>query len=111
MRRRASFASVLGLALVACGPTAVQSTGTTPQISTAGGARRVISLTDLEEVRDVAAGSNSIFVATDDGVLVYPAESESASATARRIGRAEGLPSTDVSAIAIEPDGAALAAT
>jgi hypothetical protein len=107
--RRTLALGVVALSLAACGPRAVQATGPTmPTIATAGGARRVLVLTDLEEVRDVASSTTAPYVATDDGVLVYEGESGS---TPRRVGRAEGLPDDDVIAVAVEPDGAVLAAT
>jgi ligand-binding sensor domain-containing protein len=64
-------------------------------------------MTDLEEVRDVAVtDSGTVLVATDNGVLVYAGD-----AAPERIGVAEGLPSSDVHAIANEADGSVLIAT
>ena len=99
--------ALLSLA-VACGPSAVTSSGTTARLAVAGTARRIVSLTDLEEIRDVAQGASEIFVATDGGLIVFPAEG---AAAPRVIGRAQGLPSQDVIALALEPDGALLVST
>src|SRR5688572_7259836 len=95
--------SILALALLAgCGPAAVADRGTTPRITTAAGERRVLSLTDLEEARDVAVSPSATWVATDDGILVHEGEGDP-----RRIGRDAGLPSEDVIAIELEADGTA----
>jgi hypothetical protein len=107
MRRRAPFVSLLALPVLACGARA-PSGPTTPQIALAGGVRDIAVLTDLEEVRDVAASGTAIYVATDTGVLVYTDEG---GGVPRRIGRAQGLPSDDVLAVAVESDGAVLVAT
>lgn len=110
--------AVGGLALAvlaACGATgSVRGGGTTPRLATAGGARRVLALTDLEEARDVASAPSATFVATDSGLLVYPSTTESEGGPPRepgRITRAEGLPSDDVTAVALDADGTALVAT
>lgn len=98
---------VLALTMYGCGSSAVQPLGaTTPQVNTATGARLALSMTDLEEVRDVIVTGSSVFVATDDGVLVYAGDAEP-----QRIGVADGLPSNDVHAIASENDGSWLVAT
>ncbi|MBN8614777.1 MAG: hypothetical protein J0L92_29530, partial [Deltaproteobacteria bacterium] len=89
-------------ALLACGPAATPRSAY-PTITTARGARRIVEMTDIEEVRDVARSGNTTYVATDDGLLVF----EGAGAPSR-IGRAEGLPSEDVTAVAIDRDGSAL---
>jgi len=103
--RRASV-SLVAL-LLACGPQAAAGPAY-PHVNLAGGVRRVRTLTDLEEVRDVAVGVEQTYVATDDGLFVFPADGVAAPT---RLGRAEGLPSEDVQAVALEPDGAALVAT
>jgi hypothetical protein len=109
---RAALPSLF-LALVllsACGSRTVTPTGTTtPRIATGSGARRVVVLTDLEEVRDVAVAASETYVATDDGVLVYP--NDGGEGVPQRLGTAEGLPSHDVHALALERDGTVLVAT
>ncbi len=89
-------------ALLACGPAATPRSAY-PTITTARGARRIVEMTDIEEVRDVARSGTTTYVATDDGLLVF----EGAGAPVR-LGRAEGLPSEDVTAVAIDRDGSAL---
>jgi hypothetical protein len=88
--------------LLACGPAAAPRSAY-PTITTARGARRVVEMTDIEEVRDVARAGGTTYVATDDGLLVFEGEGRPT-----RIGRAQGLPSDDVSAVAIDRDGSAL---
>jgi hypothetical protein len=91
-------------ALLACGPAAAPRS-VYPTITTARGARRIVEMTDIEEVRDVARSGNTTYVATDDGLLVFEGDGRPT-----RFGRAEGLPSDDVTAVAIDRDGSALVA-
>lgn len=91
-------------ALLACGPAATPHSAY-PTITTTRGARRVVEMTDIEEVRDVARAGSMTYVATDDGLLVFEGEG-----APTRLGRAEGLPSEDVTAVAVESDGSALVA-
>jgi hypothetical protein len=76
-----------------------------PTLTTARGARRIVEVTDIEEVRDVARAGTTTYVATDDGLLVYEGDGQPT-----RLGRAEGLPSDDVTAVVIDRDGSALVA-
>ena len=101
--------SVGALALVslsACGASAPPRSayGSLP---TTRAARRMIEMTDIEEVRDVLRSGAITYVATDNGVLVF----EGDGARSTRIGREQGLPSLDVTALALESDGAILVAT
>ncbi len=90
---------------IACGPTALREQDTTPTVSLGGDrSGRVETLTDLEEVRDVASSHGSVFVATDMGLLRYASNGEA------EVLRVEGLPSGDVRAL-VDDDGALLAAT
>ncbi len=95
--------------LVGCGGASLQtSAGGSVTVSIGGGERSVITLLDVDSVRDVAAGSGRTYVATDRGVLVYLTGEE---ATASRLTSANGLPSDDVRAVAVDGDGVAIAAT
>lgn len=85
---------------IACGPAA--ATTLRPTLTVGPDARTVFTLTDLEEARDVAISGGTIYVATDDGLLAYA----SAESPPTRVGRAEGLPSDDVTSVAV--DGAGL---
>lgn len=96
--------AVTAPAFVACGPTAAPRS-VYPTITTARGARRIVEMTDIEEVRDVARSGDTTYVATDDGLLVFEGDGRPS-----RVGRAEGLPSDDVTAVAIDRDGSALVA-
>lgn len=104
---RSLLGSSLGFAAIAvgCGPQAAPRSAYAT-IQTAHGTRRIVEMTDIEEVRDVAEYAGGAYVATDDGLLVFPTRG----AAPTRIGRAEGLPSDDVSAIAVERDGTLLVA-
>jgi hypothetical protein len=82
----------------ACGPAA---RSLRPTIAIGPATRTITTLTDLEEVRDAATDGSAVYAATDDGLLVYRGEG-----APTRIGRAEGLPSDDVTAVAV--DGAGL---
>lgn len=97
-----SITTALGApVLLACGPAATPRS-VYPSITTARGARRIVEMTDIEEVRDVARAGSTTYVATDDGLLVFEGSSPT------RLGRAEGLPSEDVTAVAIDGDGSAI---
>ncbi len=94
--------AVLGLMLAACGP--ATSRPLRPSLSVGADARTIRTLTDLEEARDVAVLGGTTYVATDDGLLAYEgAESP------RHVGRAEGLPSDDVTALAVDGDALLIA--
>ncbi|MFO0713544.1 MAG: hypothetical protein U0353_27075, partial [Sandaracinus sp.] len=104
-----SLGSALSLAtavatplLLACGPAATPRSAY-PTIATSHGARRVVEMTDIEEIRDVARTGNTTYVASDDGLYVFEG-----TGAPTRIGRAEGLASDDVTAVAIDRDGSAL---
>lgn len=92
----------LSLLAIACGP-AARATG--PTIAAIGGPRSVRAITDVEEAREVVTLGGSTLVATDDGVLVY----DGTDALPTRIGADQGLPSDDVTAIAIDGDAALVA--
>jgi len=117
MRRSRSallfFACPLTVVVVAaCGTTGTIDTApTTPERRLALGTndvRNVLTVTDLDETRDVARAELRVYVATDRGVLVYPATGDGAP---RRYTAADGLPSDDVRALAVDPSGAAIVAT
>ena len=106
---RASITLSIALSLATgCGPATLQTAGNGSTVNVGGSSRRVVALTDIDDVRDVEASSDQVYVATDRGVLVYPSSGEP---TATRITRAQGLPSDDVRALAVGEDGAAIVAT
>jgi hypothetical protein len=90
--------------LLACGPAAAPRS-VYPTLTTARGSHRVVEMTDIEEVRDVARAGATTYVATDDGLLIFEGDGRPT-----RLGRAEGLPGEDVTAVAIDRDGSALVA-
>jgi hypothetical protein len=85
---------LIALLLAACGPATARPLR--PSLAVGADARTIRTLTDLEEARDAVLLSGTTYVATDDGLLAYAGETPS------RIGRAEGLPSDDVTALAID---------
>jgi len=85
-----------------------QRGGGSVELPAAPARERAITLTDVDDVRDVAASDARIYVATDRGIVVYPA---SGGARASRIASAQGLPSDETYAVAVGPDGAVLVAT
>ena len=104
---RSLSVGVLALvSLSACGASAPPRSayGSLP---TTRAARRMIEMTDIEEVRDVLRSGAITYVATDNGVLVFEGDGNRST----RIGSAQGLPSLDVTALALEADGAILVAT
>ncbi len=108
MRLRLLLALPL-LLLVACGSAALQTGPTVPTLVQVGGSERAITtITDADDVRDVAQGGGYVYVATDRGVLVYPASGDGAPV---RVAKAQGLAGDDVRAVAVTPDGHALVAT
>lgn len=95
--------------LSGCGPRGLSTGPTVPTFVQVGGGRRVVTtVTDLDQVRDAAGGGERVYVATDRGVLVHP---RNGAELPTRLTRADGLPSDDVTAVAVGPDGAVLAAT
>ena len=103
--RRYVQLSALLLAL-GCAPAALQMPTTpTPTLSGSSFTRTIQVLTDLDTVRDVAAGTSGVYVATDRGVLAYASEGQ---ATPTRI---TSLPSLDVRALAVDGNGNVYAAT
>lgn len=118
MRRRAllpllSLAAPLLLAPLAHGCATggtIEPGPTTPAQLELGAsdARNVVVLSDLDTTRGVARGSLRVFVATDRGVLSFPA---SGSGEPTRYTTADGLPSDDVTAVAVDPSGAAVVST
>jgi hypothetical protein len=97
MTRRTLLA--LSIFAVACGP-AARATG--PTIAAIGGPRSVRAITDLEEARDLATVGGSKLVATDDGLWIYANDTDPPT----RLGFDEGMPSEDVTSIAIDGDAA-----
>lgn len=95
MHRRLVLLSLL--LSTACGP-AVRSLRPTVAVGTS--VRTITTLTDLEEIRDVASDGSAVYAATDDGLLVYRGEG-----APTRIGRIDGLPSDDVTAVAVDGTG------
>ena len=89
--------ALLVLLTTACGPAA---RSLRPTITVGPGTRTITTLTDLEEVRDVASDGSAVYAATDDGLLVYRGDG-----APTRIGRSEGLPSDDVTAVAVDGSG------
>jgi hypothetical protein len=90
------------LFLIACGPTALRDEGSSASLSIGGSARRIETLTDLEEVRDVVNLDGIVYVATDVGLFRF-ASSEAPPEVI------EGLPDNDVRAL-VEDDGAIIVA-
>lgn len=102
-------ALLLALLLLGCGPRPLQTGPTVPTLVQVGGDRRAVrTLTDLDDVRDVSASRERVFVATDLGLLVHPANG---AAPPERLTTAHGLPSNDVRVVAATPDGRVVAAT
>jgi hypothetical protein len=97
-----------GLLAAACGPAALQTGTSFRTLAIGGSQRRLLTLTDVDTVRDLALTSDRVWAATDRGVLVYPREGDP---EPRRITRAEGLPSDDVRALAARSDGSVIVAT
>ncbi len=81
---------------------------TAPTVTAPGISRTITTLTDLDTVRDVSVSVAHVYVATDNGVLVYDGEGES---VPTRLTTAEGLPSNDVLAITSATGGVTTAAT
>ncbi|MEM9192846.1 MAG: hypothetical protein AAGF12_26970 [Myxococcota bacterium] len=93
----------------ACGPSGLQTGGTTPELVTVGGGQRaVVSLTDLDQVRDVVISAERAFVATDRGLLAFPVSGEG---EPTRLQTGAGLPSNDVRAVGRTSDGTIVALT
>lgn len=76
---------------IACGPSALRDQGTAASLSIGGSARRIETLTDLEEVRDVVDLGGLVYAATDSGLYRFAGSDGEL---------VEGLPSHDVRAIA-----------
>lgn len=96
------IAAVLAAALsTACGATALQvPEATVPTLQAGGLARPVLTVTDLDTVRDVVETTEGLWVATDRGLLLYRSEDAS---RPRRFTRE--LPSEDVRALVAMPNG------
>lgn len=102
MRRALPFLLALS---TACGPSALRDVDAARTISLGGESRRrVETLTDLEEVRGVAVHEDSVYVATDGGLLRYASGGEAA------VEVIAGVPSDDVRAV-IDDGDALLVAT
>lgn len=76
-----------------------------PMLPTPRGPRRILEMTDLEDVRDVARSGSAVYVATDAGLLVFEGEGNPS-----RFGRREGLPDDDVTAVAVDAQGRVMVA-
>ncbi len=86
---------------MACGATALQvPTATVPTLQAGGLARPVLTVTDLDTVRDVVETAEGTWVATDRGLLLYRSED---AGRPRRFARE--LPSEDVRALVAMPNG------
>ena len=97
------------LLLGACGSAGLSTGPTVPTLVTVGGGQRaVVTVTDLDDVRDVAQSGERVFVATDHGLLVHSANGEGEPS---RVTVTDGLPSNDVTAVTTTPEGAAVVAT
>jgi hypothetical protein len=111
-RRPPSFSFALlalaGAAAAGCGPAGLGGGQGFRTLSLGGAERRVVLMTDVDTVRDLAIAPDKIYAATDKGLLVAPREGDP---TLARLGRAEGLPNEDVRAVALGPDGAVWVAT
>ena len=70
------------VSLSACGASAPPRSAYA-SLPTTRGARQMVEMTDIEEVRDVLRTGSTTYVATDNGVLVFAGEG-----TPTRIGRA-----------------------
>ena len=89
------------LALAACGPSTLQLPATPPaELRADATVRPITTLLDLDSVRDVTAGGERVYVATDAGLLVY---GDGGAPT--RLGTDAGLPSADVRAVAADARG------
>ncbi|MGE0784885.1 MAG: hypothetical protein AB7S26_04290 [Sandaracinaceae bacterium] len=102
IRPALSFAAIL--LATACGPTSLSmgDHGTTLDLG-GDASRRVRELTDLEEVRGVVLQGANVYVATDVGLLRYPAGDN--------IGRTvDGLPSEDVHGVVADGEAVLAAA-
>jgi len=110
MLRHVSFLALSLLLLAGCPPRALNLPPTTPELASGlpQAIRTVRRYEDLDVVRDVLRSADYLYVATDRGVLVYPAEGE---AEPMRLGLAEGLPSESVLALAESTPGLVVAAT
>lgn len=106
MRRlRLLIAGSTLLIALACGPAVLRDETTTPTLALgADSSRRVETLTDLEEVRDVAVTGDALYVATDAGLFRYLTSGDAPGELV------SGLPSPDVRAI-VEEEGALLVVT
>lgn len=106
----AQVCGALAVLSAGCSTTTLETGGTTSTTVHIPGAaeRTVVSITDMDTVRDVAAGAGQVYVATDNGVLVYPLEGEP---TATRLTVMQGLASNDVTSVVVGADGRAMAAT
>ncbi len=107
-RCRATVTSLRSLVILmlalGCGPTALRESGTTPTLSLGDASRRIETLTDLEEVRDVVMTGDSIYAATDGGLFRFLSSGDAPPE------RVEGLPSQDVRGL-VEDEGALLVVT
>lgn len=104
MTRLRLRALLVALTVTACGPSSLQLGGGGDSTLDIGGQarRRVQVMTDLEEVRGVVQQGTNIYVATDVGLIRYPASDI--------IGRkVEGLPSENVHGVVADGEGVLVA--
>ena len=97
-----------GCALFGGGSTLTLPPVTAPSVTAPGINRTITTLTDLDTVRDVSVSLAHVYVATDNGVLVYDSEG---AAVPTRLTTAEGMPSNDILAITSATSGVTTAAT
>ncbi len=88
--------SVIGW-MASCGGGA-SSGGSSTTLAVGGTERRAVLLTDIDDVRDAVVHADSVYVATDRGVLRYQGERAPTRIT-------EGLPSGDVTSLALGSGG------
>ena len=90
------ISSLFCLLAIACGPTALAPTQTAQTLNLGATAvRRVETLTDLEEVREIVQHGGYVWVATDGGLLRYPENDVTLEVF-------DGLPSDDVRGVAVD---------
>ena len=73
MRTTVIRIALSALFLAACGPTALRPESSGSSLSFGSGARRVETLTDLEEVRGVVVQGRTVFIGTDGGLFRHDA--------------------------------------
>ncbi len=91
--------TLVALVLAACGPTALRSNEPTQTLALGGTtARRVETLTDLEEVRAIVEHDGFVYIGTDGGLLRFPERTAALEVV-------DGLPSDDIRGLTVDGDG------